>query len=144
MGFMTRKLNLKTFFATAVGALVLAATPAALATTGSNSNDTFSATASLVCSSCADGANARAGDTIVASGSVANITRHQEKTILTVTLSGPNGVIYSSSSPVSMGPGKTIAKAATYTVSSSDAPGEYALTVTIDGVAPTTGSITVE
>jgi hypothetical protein len=140
---MLRKLNPKVLFVTVAGALVLGATPVALATTNTNSNDTFSATASIECATCGDRAYAEAGDTIVIGGSVSNITRRQEKTLLTVTLTGPDGVIYSSSSPVSLGPGKAITKASSYIVSSADAPGTYTLTVTIDGVSPVSGSITV-
>jgi hypothetical protein len=140
---MTRKLTPKALFAAVAGALVLAATPAALADTTTNSNATFTATASMDCSTCGDRGYALAGDTIMLSGSVGNITRRQEKTLLTVTLSGPNGVLYTSSSPVSLGPGKTIAKAASYAVSDADAPGLYTLTVTIDGVAPTSASYQV-
>jgi hypothetical protein len=140
---MIRKLNPKVVFAAVAGALVLAATPVALAETVTNANATFSAVSSLDCATCGDRGYALAGDTIVASGSVANLTRHQEKTLLTVTLTGPNGVLYASSSPVSLGPGKVISKVASYAVSDADAPGLYTLTVTIDGVAPTSASLWV-
>ena len=138
---MTHKLKL--LCVTVVGAGILALTPAALATTSSSSNDTFAATASLLCATCADGANAQAGDTITIGGSVSNLTRKQQKTTLAVTLTGPDGsVLYANSSSSSLGPGKTTSRDGKYVLSSADAPGTYTLTVQIDGVS-TSAELTV-
>jgi hypothetical protein len=129
---MIRKFTLKTFLATAVGALALIGAQGALADTVTSADGTFSASASLTCSSdpCIT------GSTVTATGSATNLGRGARKATATITILDASGnVIYSSSSSYAVGPNKTIEKSESLLVTDSLARGDYTLTVAIDGIS---------
>jgi hypothetical protein len=126
---MKHTFNLKKLLIIGVAALAFGATPALA---GVNADNTLSATASLICSSdpCA------VGSLVTASGSVSNLSRSVQKTTLTVSLTGPEGFAgYSSSSPIVLGPGKTVSRSVSALVTADYPAGAYTLTVTIDGAS---------
>jgi hypothetical protein len=133
---MTRKLNLKKLAAAAVGAFVLALTPAAFATTGSDSNGVFAVSSTLTCASCEGDSAAVAGDDVILVGTVSNLTNRYRKTAVSATLYGPaGGVIRSASRIVTLAPHEDAARSDAITVPERARAGTYTLVITADGVS---------
>jgi hypothetical protein len=133
---MIRKLNLKTLVATTVGALVLAVTPAAFATTDSATNGVFAVSATLTCASCVDNKDfAVAGDVVILAATVSNLTDRYRNPTVSATLYGPaGGVIRSWSRSITLAPGEDVARSDAITVPDRAPAGTYTLVVTANSV----------
>jgi uncharacterized membrane protein len=112
-----------------VGALALGV-PAALADTGTGSDDFFNVSVTL-------SDEATAGEDFTVAESIENKTNRLRLVRVTQTLEGPDGVVFSIRYPLLIPANRTLAFELTFTFPENVPPGPYSLTLTAGGATAT-------
>jgi hypothetical protein len=116
-----------------VGALALGV-PAALATTASGTADGITVTVSL-------SDTATAGEPFSFAESIANSNSRARLVLVTQTLAGEDGVLFSIRYPLIIPAGKTLAFDLTFTFPANVPPGTYSLTLSAGGASATATTV---
>jgi hypothetical protein len=120
-------------FVAAVGALALGV-PAALATTASDTENGITVTVSL-------SDTATAGEEFTVAESIENANTRARLVLVTQTLAGENGVLFSFRYPLIIPAGKTLAFDLTFTFPANVPPGTYSLTLSAGGASATATTV---